>query len=60
MALPLVENYVLGKWTKGTGDGKILYNAYTGDEIYRATSDGIEIGDVMDYSRTEGQSVLRN
>ncbi len=58
MALPLVENYVLGKWTKGKGDGKILHNAYTGEEIYRATSEGLDISKIMDYGRTKGGQVL--
>ncbi len=58
MAIPLVENYVLGKWTKGKGKGKILHNAYTGEEIYRASSDGLDIQNIMEYGRTKGRTVL--
>jgi len=30
------ENYALGKWTKGDGEGTPLYNAITAEEIGRA------------------------
>ncbi len=58
MAVELVENYVLGKWQKGKGEGKILHNAVTGEEIFRASSDGLDIQKIMEYGRDKGRSVL--
>ena len=34
------ENYALGKWIKGDGEGIPLFNAITGAEIGRASSKG--------------------
>jgi oxepin-CoA hydrolase/3-oxo-5,6-dehydrosuberyl-CoA semialdehyde dehydrogenase len=33
MAMQALENYILGKWIKGDGDGQALYNAVTGNQI---------------------------
>jgi oxepin-CoA hydrolase/3-oxo-5,6-dehydrosuberyl-CoA semialdehyde dehydrogenase len=54
-----LENYALGKWTKGQGEGQQLFNAVTGDALYTASSKGLEFGDMMDYARTTGGKALR-
>ena len=50
-----VENFILGKWIKGDGDGQLLYNAYTGDQIGKATTKGLDMAAVLDYARKERQ-----
>jgi len=52
-------NYVLGKWIEGDGDGNILYNAVTGEEIGVATAKGLDLGDVLAYGRKHGSPALR-
>ncbi len=52
-------NYVLGNWIEGDGDGKMLYNAVTGAEVAIATTDGIDLGDVLAYGRKTGSPALR-
>ena len=36
------ENYVLGNWIKGDGQGTPLYNAINGQQIGTATSKGLD------------------
>jgi oxepin-CoA hydrolase/3-oxo-5,6-dehydrosuberyl-CoA semialdehyde dehydrogenase len=55
----VLENYALGKWIKGDGEGKALYNAITGEEIARASSDGLDIAAMMNYARETGSPTLR-
>lgn len=55
----MLENYALGKWTKGQGDGQKLFNAITGVEIATASSQGLNFADMMDYGRTVGGKKLR-
>ena len=53
------DNYVLGKWIKGDGDGTPLFNAITGKEIGRASSKGLDFSQMMDYARSTGSPALR-
>jgi len=53
------DNYALGKWTKGDGEGAPLFNAITAKEIGRASSKGLDFPEMMSYARTVGGSKLR-
>ena len=52
-------NYVTGKWVTGDGDGQILCDAVTGQEIAVATSDGLDFASILDYGRRVGNPCLR-
>jgi len=54
-----IENYVLGKWVAGEGDGQVLYNAVTGEPIGIATTKGIDFKQVLEYGRNVGGPSLR-
>ena len=54
-----LENYVLGKWIAGDGDGKQLFDAVSGNEIAIASSKGLDFADILDYGRKVGNPVLR-
>lgn len=54
-----LENYVLGKWIKGDGEGQPLFNAITGEQIAIATTKGVDFKDILHYGRTEGNPALR-
>ncbi len=54
-----VENYILGKWVRGDGDGQLLYNAYTGDAIAKASTRGLDMSDILVYARKKGNPALR-
>ena len=38
------QNYAMGKWVSGDGDGTPLFNAITGTEIGGANSKGLDFG----------------
>jgi oxepin-CoA hydrolase/3-oxo-5,6-dehydrosuberyl-CoA semialdehyde dehydrogenase len=54
-----LENYILGKWIKGDGDGQTLYNAVTGDAFASASTKGLDFASVLNYARTKGNPALR-
>lgn len=54
-----LENYILGSWIKGDGDGQQLYHAVTGEAIARASTKGLDFAAVLDYARTKGNPALR-
>ena len=53
------QNYAMGKWVSGDGDGTPLFNAITGAEIGSANSRGLDFGQMMEYSRKVGSPALR-
>lgn len=54
-----LENYVLGRWVKGKGDGQPLYNAVTGEAVATASTEGLDFGGILDYARSKGNPALR-
>src|SRR5215470_3268331 len=56
MKLP---NYVAGKWVEGAGTGEPLIDPVTGDELARISSQGIDLGEGLDFARSEGGPALR-
>lgn len=54
-----LENYVLGKWIPGDGDGQPLYNAVNGSLISHATTKGLDNAAILHYARTTGNPLLR-
>jgi len=54
-----LENYITGKWITGDGDGQSLYDAVTGEEIAKATTEGLDFGSILDYGRSIGNPALR-
>jgi oxepin-CoA hydrolase/3-oxo-5,6-dehydrosuberyl-CoA semialdehyde dehydrogenase len=52
-------NFVTGKWINGEGAGQALYNAVTGEEIYRAGTGGLDFGAALEYGRRVGNPALR-
>ena len=53
------DNYALGSWIKGDGEGAPLYNAITGEQLGTASSKGLDFSQMMDYARETGGSALR-
>ena len=54
-----LKNYALGKWIEGEGNGKMLYDACTGEEVAVASSKGLDFAAMMDYGRKTGGPALR-
>ena len=53
------ENYALGSWIQGEGEGKSLYNAINGKQIGIASSKGLDFSKMMHYARNVGGPKLR-
>jgi oxepin-CoA hydrolase/3-oxo-5,6-dehydrosuberyl-CoA semialdehyde dehydrogenase len=54
-----LENYVLGNWIQGGGEGQALYNAVTGDTLAYASTKGLDHAAILDYARKTGNPALR-
>ena len=52
-------NYITGKWITGDGDGQVLHDAVTGDEIAIASTEGLDFASILDYGRRVGNPALR-
>ncbi|SFN53702.1 oxepin-CoA hydrolase / 3-oxo-5,6-dehydrosuberyl-CoA semialdehyde dehydrogenase [Pseudonocardia ammonioxydans] len=61
MAQPmtLLRSHLSGSWRTGTGDGRPLYDAVTGEEIARTSTDGLDLGGALEYGRRTGGPALR-
>lgn len=54
-----LKNYVLGEWTEGSGKGRPLTDAVTGEEIVTATTEGLDFKEILNYARNTGNPALR-
>ncbi len=54
-----LENYILGNWVKGEGEGQVLYNAVSGIPVTSASTRGLDFGDILGYARNTGNPNLR-
>lgn len=59
MADNKIGNYILGSWQHGSGEGRPLYNAINGEVIGTTNTEGLDFGEILDYGRNTGGSVLR-
>ncbi len=54
-----LNNYALGNWVAGEGEGQALYNAINGEIIAHASSKGLDFGAMCEYARKTGGAKLR-
>jgi oxepin-CoA hydrolase/3-oxo-5,6-dehydrosuberyl-CoA semialdehyde dehydrogenase len=54
-----LNNYALGNWVAGEGEGQPLYNAITGELVAKASSKGLDFGAMCEYARKVGGPKLR-
>jgi oxepin-CoA hydrolase/3-oxo-5,6-dehydrosuberyl-CoA semialdehyde dehydrogenase len=52
-----LQNYILGSWITGDGEGQLLYNAVNGNPIATASTQGINFADVLNYGRNNGNGL---
>src|SRR6478736_7473806 len=52
-------NYIAGKWITGDGDGQVLHDAVTGNEIAIASTEGLDFASILDHGRRIGNPALR-
>ena len=54
-----LRSHVLGNWHTATDEGRPLFDAVTGEEIARVSSDGVDFGATLGFGRTTGGPALR-
>ncbi|MSP69587.1 MAG: phenylacetic acid degradation bifunctional protein PaaZ [Bacteroidetes bacterium] len=54
-----LQNFALGKWITGDGEGQNLYNAITGDPIANTSSKGLDFEAMCHYGRAIGGPKLQ-
>lgn len=54
-----LQNYALGQWIEGDGEGKQLFDASTGQVVAQASSAGLDFDAMLQYGRTVGNTNLR-
>jgi oxepin-CoA hydrolase/3-oxo-5,6-dehydrosuberyl-CoA semialdehyde dehydrogenase len=54
-----LKNYACGVWQEGSGSGKELRNAITGEVVAEATSDGLDFGEMLAYGREKGEALRK-
>jgi oxepin-CoA hydrolase/3-oxo-5,6-dehydrosuberyl-CoA semialdehyde dehydrogenase len=55
----VLESFVEGRWKAGVGDGQVVRDAVTGDEVVRVSSDGLDLEGVARHARQVGGPTLR-
>jgi oxepin-CoA hydrolase/3-oxo-5,6-dehydrosuberyl-CoA semialdehyde dehydrogenase len=54
-----IQNYILGNWTSGGGEGVPLFDSVTGEIVGHASTQGLDFGEILHYGRTKGGEKLR-
>lgn len=54
-----LQNYAVGQWIEGTGDGQMLYDASNGTAVASASSSGLDFEEMLNYGRKIGNKNLR-
>jgi oxepin-CoA hydrolase / 3-oxo-5,6-dehydrosuberyl-CoA semialdehyde dehydrogenase len=54
-----LENYVMGQWMRGDGEGEYLYDAIDGSVVAQASSQGLDFERILSYGREVGNPSLR-
>lgn len=54
-----IQNYVLGNWTSGQGEGTPLFDSVTGEIIGNVSTQGLDFSEILHYGRTKGAEKLR-
>ncbi|MBI1364339.1 MAG: phenylacetic acid degradation bifunctional protein PaaZ [Alphaproteobacteria bacterium] len=59
MTVPILKNYVQGKWFEGRGGLVDIASAVTGETVAKTSSAGVDFKGVLDYARHVGGPALR-
>src|SRR5690554_2037873 len=53
------QNYILGNWTDGKGEGVPIYDSITGKHFTTVSSEGLDISEIMQYGREKGSALRK-
>ena len=48
-----LENYILGNWIAGEGEGTPLYNSVNGEIVAMATTKGLDFEKILKYGKKD-------
>lgn len=54
-----LQNYIMGNWVHGDGDGEVLYDAVTSEPIATTSTEGLDFASILQYGREKGNTALR-
>jgi len=54
-----LQHYLSGQWQDGSGEGTVLYDPTTGEELARTSGEGLDLEAALSYARREGGPALR-
>ncbi|OLM32820.1 Aldehyde dehydrogenase, PaaZ [Pseudonocardia sp. Ae717_Ps2] len=57
--MTLLRSHLSGTWQTGSGEGRPLYDAVTGDEVARISADGLDLAGALEFGRRTGGPALR-
>lgn len=55
----ILQSYVAGRWVTGTGEGREVRDAVTGETVTRVSSEGIDLAGAVAHAREKGGPALR-
>jgi oxepin-CoA hydrolase / 3-oxo-5,6-dehydrosuberyl-CoA semialdehyde dehydrogenase len=55
----VLPSFITGTWQTGSGDGRTVHDAVTGEAIVRVSSDGLDLGAAVEHARKVGGPALR-
>ncbi len=55
----LLESYAAGRWFTAEDEGRPLLDASTGEEVFRLSAQGLDLGEMTSYARSVGGPALR-
>lgn len=55
----ILESYIAGRWVAGTGDGRPVHDAVTGEVVTRVSSEGIDLREAVEHAQALGGPALR-
>ncbi|MFC5064654.1 phenylacetic acid degradation bifunctional protein PaaZ [Actinomycetospora atypica] len=55
----VLDSYVGGRWQSGSGEGRPMFDAVTGEEVDRLSTEGLDLAGAASHARTVGGPALR-
>ncbi|HET8837999.1 MAG TPA: phenylacetic acid degradation bifunctional protein PaaZ [Flavobacteriaceae bacterium] len=53
------QNYVIGQWVDGKGEGTPVYDSVTGEHFTNFTAEGLDIPEILQYGREKGEALRK-
>ena len=54
-----LQNYILGNWATGTGQGIPMHDAVTGEVIALSDTEGLDFAEILQYGREKGEALRK-